>query len=70
MPTDLRLPHCLSCRERLPRRRGLCDACYYRLRVAVHAGETTWAALEAEGLALPTRPTGGPGWRWSRRPPG
>src|SRR4051794_1070648 len=52
MPADVPLRPCLSCRERLPRSRGLCPTCYDRSGRAVRAGETTWSALEAAGLAL------------------
>ena len=34
--------------------RGLCGHCYAQARVAVSRGETTWAKLEAAGLARPT----------------
>jgi hypothetical protein len=50
---DLSLQPCLSCRERLPRSRGLCPPCYGRCGRAVRAGQTTWAQLETEGLILP-----------------
>src|SRR5205823_9036599 len=42
---------CLSCRERLPLRRGLCFRCYDRLGRAVRSGATTWAELEGRGQA-------------------
>jgi hypothetical protein len=46
---------CLSCRERVPVRRGLCFRCYDRLGRAVRSGATTWAALEEGGTALPAK---------------
>jgi hypothetical protein len=49
---------CLSCRERLPRRRGLCERCLGRVRKAIASGETSWAALEQSGLALPPQKMG------------
>ena len=51
-------PPCLSCRERAAPCRGLCVLCYNRLAVAVRHGETTWAALEAAGRALPAKRPG------------
>jgi hypothetical protein len=50
--------NCLACREHLARARGLCATCYNRLGKAVRSGKTTWATLEAAGLALPAAPTG------------
>jgi hypothetical protein len=65
-PADLTMPTpprpCLSCRERLPRSRGLCNRCHLRLGRAVRSGETTWARLEAAGLVLPAAPAG-TAWR-------
>ena len=49
---------CLSCQERASQCRGLCVPCYNRLAVAVRHGETTWAALEAAGRALPAKRPG------------
>jgi hypothetical protein len=49
---------CLACRERVPRTRGLCERCHGRARKAIARGETTWAALEARGLALPPEKRG------------
>jgi len=46
---------CLSCRERVPIRRGRCFRCYDRLGRAVRSGATTWAALEQSGTALPAK---------------
>ena len=46
---------CLSCRQRVPIRRGLCLRCYGRLGRAVRSGATTWAALEASGTTLPAK---------------
>jgi hypothetical protein len=57
-----RYPTCLECRRRFPQSRGLCGTCYGRALRAVQCGETTWAALEAEGKALPAAPRGH-GWR-------
>jgi hypothetical protein len=51
-------PPCLACRERAAQCRGLCLACYSRLSSAVGQGETTWAALEAGGQALPAKRSG------------
>jgi hypothetical protein len=53
---------CLSCRQRFPRARGLCPTCYDRSGLAVRSGETSWARLEAAGLALPAAPAGS-AWR-------
>ena len=71
MPADPSPQPCLSCRERLPRSRGLCPVCYGRCGRAVRAGETTWTRLEAEGLARPAAPAG-QAWRRGFRlePPG
>jgi hypothetical protein len=46
---------CLSCHGRAAQCRGLCVPCYNRLAVSVRHGETTWAALEAAGQALPAK---------------
>lgn len=35
--------------------RGLCASCYSSAAALVKAGKTTWEALEAAGLALPSR---------------
>jgi hypothetical protein len=35
--------------------RGLCFRCYGRWRSEIKRGETSWAALEAAGLALPAQ---------------
>ena len=51
-------PPCLSCHGRAAQCRGLCVPCYNRLAVAVRHGETTWAALEAAGQALPAKRSG------------
>jgi hypothetical protein len=53
---------CLACRERVAHLRGVCARCYIRHKNAVAAGKTTWAALVAEGLVLPTQQRGR-GWR-------
>jgi hypothetical protein len=63
MPADSIV--CLTCRERAAATRGCCNRCYERHRSAVRAGKTTWAALEAEGLALPAVPRGR---AWRRYP--
>jgi hypothetical protein len=55
--------HCLTCRARIARSRGCCGPCLARHRKAVAEEKTTWADLEARGLALPVRPMGA-GWRW------
>ena len=47
---------CTSCQ--LPTRgvrRGCCDACYERYAHMVERQEVTWADLEAQGHARPTR---------------
>jgi hypothetical protein len=53
---------CVNCGEPQgggrPVVRGLCEVCYDQFRKAVKAGRLTWAALEAEGKALPLRATG------------
>ena len=49
---------CLSCQGRAAQCRGLCVPCYNRLAVSVRHGETTWAALEAAGQALPAKRLG------------
>jgi len=41
--------------------RGMCHTCYEAARVVVKRGETTWAELEAAGLALPVKPK-----RWGK----
>jgi hypothetical protein len=51
-------PPCLSCRARSPQCRGLFVPCYNRLAVSVRHAETTWAALEAAGQALPAKRSG------------
>lgn len=35
--------------------RGICTNCYRTLGRQVKAGKTTWAALEAAGLVLPSK---------------
>jgi hypothetical protein len=62
MPADPQLQPCLSCHERLPRSRGLCNRGHLRLGRAVRSGAQTWAELEAAGLALPAAPAG-TAWR-------
>jgi len=37
-------------------RRGLCGACYMVLYRMAKTGKTTWARLEAKGIALPANP--------------
>jgi hypothetical protein len=61
---------CLCCGERPSHRRGLCVGCYARLGKAVRDGETTWAALEDTGQALPAQKPGD-AWRkgFRLRPP-
>jgi hypothetical protein len=49
---------CLSCSLLPATRRGCCSSCYERHRRAIHAGTTTWPALEALGLAAPGQPRG------------
>jgi hypothetical protein len=44
---------CLTCRSRTGRRRGCCWICHKQHQEAVRAGATTWAELEARGLAAP-----------------
>jgi hypothetical protein len=51
-------PLCRNCQQILAVARGQCDPCYQQSRAAVLAGETTWADLEAAGLALPQRRPG------------
>ena len=46
---------CLSCREGLPVRRGLCFRCYTRLWRAVRSGKASWAQLAETGQALPAK---------------
>ncbi len=62
MTTPPSLLTCLACRERPRRCRGLCERCHTRARKAVASGQTTWAQLQADGLALPAQQTGS-GWR-------
>ncbi len=48
---------CLTCPEgskRFSRVRGLCHGCYQTALARVNAGETTWAALAAAGMARET----------------
>jgi hypothetical protein len=45
-------------------RRGLCANHYHRARLRVRKGETTWAALEQAGQALPAGDRRPP---WQRR---
>ena len=49
-------PSCLTCHQRPPVCRGCCPRCIKRHQTAVTKGETTWAELEAKGLALPAKP--------------
>ncbi len=49
---------CLSGCDRIAVNRGLCPACYNRLKAQVRASKTTWAELEAAGKALPARRRG------------
>jgi predicted amidophosphoribosyltransferase len=62
VPADPPLYPCLSCRQRFPRYRGLCNRCHLRLGRAVRSGETTWTRLETAGLALPAAAAGS-AWR-------
>jgi hypothetical protein len=58
---------CLQCPEsskRYARTRGLCRRCYQRCCKAVREQRTTWADLEREGRALPSR-TRAPAWKRS-----
>jgi hypothetical protein len=50
---------CLTCRQRVAYQRGICELCRRRHSRAVRAGKTTWAELEAAGLALPAQRRGG-----------
>jgi hypothetical protein len=59
-PISCLTPNC----GRIATQRGLCETCYARLKARVRAGQTTWADLEARGLALPAR---GRGWADLRR---
>ena len=54
---------CLTCHKHMQVTRGCCATCYKRYCIAVRAGQTTWAALEAAGRALPAVP---PGKTWRR----
>jgi hypothetical protein len=54
---------CLTCGKRVARTRGCCNTCYWRHCLAVKAGQTTWAKLEAAGKTLPAAPVGS-AWRW------
>jgi hypothetical protein len=59
---------CLQCpdgRKALAMRRGLCFRCYNRRRSEIKRGETSWAKLEAAGLALPAQERGAAWWRSS-----
>lgn len=47
---------CCKCHERIVRNRGNCDRCYQQHQKAIRRGETTWAQLEAQGLAKPKQP--------------
>ena len=61
---------CKRCHRRIARTRGQCVSCYATSGKAVRAGETTWAALEAEGKAStkkPKNPHWGPGEDFSDR---
>lgn len=57
---------CVSGCGRVAVCRGLCKTCLDKARARVAAGETTWAALERQGKALPPRPRVRPPWgtRW------
>lgn len=46
---------CLTCGKRVPMFRGMCRSCYNAARRDVRSGLTTWARLEAAGLALPAQ---------------
>jgi hypothetical protein len=56
MPADVIV--CLTCRKHIAASRGNCGTCYRKYCLAVRAGQTTWAALEAEGKAVPAAPVG------------
>lgn len=45
------IPNC----GRREKRRGLCEACYRQVRLAIEAGKTTDAKLVKRGLLLPKR---------------
>jgi hypothetical protein len=56
---------CLTCGKHVAAHRGCCSTCYRRHCLAVRAGQTTWAKLEAAGLAVPAAPVG---WAFRRYP--
>jgi hypothetical protein len=61
---------CLQCpagRKTLAMRRGLCFRCYGRRLCEIKRGETSWAELEAAGLALPAQERGAAWRRYSER---
>jgi hypothetical protein len=55
---------CLECHAKVGLTRGLCDACYQRLRALVRCGKATWAQVEAAGRCHPAAKTS---WRKPRR---
>ena len=57
---------CLTCRERIGSRRGVCPRCLARHQTAIRQGKTTWAALEAAGKILPAQAVGH-AWRLPTR---
>jgi hypothetical protein len=48
---------CLTCRQRVAYRHGNCNRCLAGHVRRIGQGKTTWAKLEAEGLARPVRPS-------------
>lgn len=50
---------CVPKCSRFAASRGMCQSCYVQARVRINRGDTTWAALEALGLAKkPSRRNG------------
>jgi hypothetical protein len=52
------LPGCLTCRQHVAYRHGNCNRCLAWHVQAIKQGNTTWAQLEAQGLAQPVGKTG------------
>lgn len=55
---------CLRCQKRMPRQRGLCQACYQWYYQAVKAGKMTWKELEDSGAIKVAIPRSQRKWRF------
>lgn len=50
------IPMCMDCKSHFAQTRGVCRACYGKMRKAVIAGKTTWDVLMAAGRIVAPLP--------------